>query len=353
MRVLASLVVLLTGMIVVPVQAFSPDHARTVYSSVSFSKSSPWQEQGDYVFFDICLSEKNASSIDADKEELSALLDALTKYVASEKTDTVNSPFNSVLTSWLVPEVSFNFQNVQSSVVKEFSADGMTHKIFAMDAKALHEIKAEYVKSTDVGEWGKADWVHALQQARKCFKTKSEQQKFYELLGCPIVGFILLNGIFDMTKCDENSECVKELKEFLEWSPSDGSVFRKYPFLLWRTYADGKSKFFPNWKNDDGGAFKEAEQLYRQGRNVERIIELLTDSIRVNPINAKKWEYLGGVLKVQKKYDDALFSYVQSLLLDTNSIWAWKGLKECCQKTGMTDNEKGLEWYLLMNQITK
>ena len=72
----------------------------------------------------------------------------------------------------------------------------------------------------------------------------------------------------------------------------------------------------------------------------------LTESISLNPISSKKWEYLGGVLKASGRPKDALVAYVQALKISSESPWAWKGLIDCCEKTGLEENAKGLRWYM-------
>ena len=66
----------------------------------------------------------------------------------------------------------------------------------------------------------------------------------------------------------------------------------------------------------------------------------------MNPINNKKWEYLGGVLKASNKPQDALIAYIQALKINSKNVWAWKGLADSCEKTGFVENAKGIRWYL-------
>jgi cytochrome c-type biogenesis protein CcmH/NrfG len=102
---------------------------------------------------------------------------------------------------------------------------------------------------------------------------------------------------------------------------------------------------------DDQGRLAEAEKLYRQGKNIPKIIDLLTASIAINPIHSRKWEYLGGALMASGRTGVALIAYVQSLRINPKNSFAWKGLRSCCEKCGLLENAKGLSWYLRMRDI--
>lgn len=356
MKIKRLLLILAMALLAVSVKAFTPDEARRVYDGASLSKEdSPYMEIGDYVFIKVQWTVEADDSPDArDEKELSAIFDAIEKYLAPPKAVYENPPFGDNLMSWLIPVVEFKLPNVASTTVKVVRQNGENQKVIAFDAAEMKAAKAECAKSVpDVEHWTRNDWVKALVSAKKNFKTESEKQKFHSMLGCPIVNLILSKSAMSKSETDE-APAQKELNALLNWSPKTGSVFAEHPEILWPSYKNkGQGVFFPEWSEDDGGAFDEAEDLYLKGKDITKVISLLVKSISVNPVGAKKWEYLGGVLKVSGKYEDAIMAYIQSLRFDSKSTWAWKGLLESCEKSVMPSNAKGLDWYLRMEGIIK
>lgn len=347
------------ALLTVSMMAFTPDEARRVYNeaSHSHSKDKPLHEEiGDYIFiFVTWKNDENDSTEKREEKELSAIFDAIEGYLSSPKKEVQTvSPFEDKLTAWLIPAPVFKLPNVVSSVVKEEEHEGVIQKIIAFDAKEMKAAKAACAEAVpDISHWTKNDWLKALVSAKNHFKTAEEKQAFYTMLGCPIVNLILPEtGSFK--SCEDTNPSVLEINNLLKWTPKMGSVFYEHPALLWSFYKNkGQGFFFPEWSDDDEGAFDEAEGLYLKGKDIPKIISLLVKSISKNPVGAKKWEYLGGVLKVSGKYEDAVIAYLQSLRFDNKSPWAWKGLMESCDKAGLTYNAKGLDWFLCMNGIIK
>ena len=342
------------ALLAVYVKAFTPEEAHSVYNGVPQSQEdSSYVEIGDYIFIKVQWKvDANDSPDDREAKELSAVFNAIENYLVPPKVISSNSPFGANLTSWLIPEVEFKLPNLASTTIKENELNGTNQKVIAFDAAEMKAAKAEYAKSVpDVDHWTKNDWLKALVSAKKNFKTDSEKQKFYTMLGCPIVNLILSQDLAPKSGTDE-SPAQKEFDGLLNWSPKTDSVFAEHPELLWNSYKNkGQGVFFPKWSEDDGGAFDEAEDLFLKGKDKAKIISLLVKSISVNPMAAKKWEYLGGVLKASGKYEDAVIAYIQSLRFDSQSTWAWKGLLESCEKSMMPSNAKGLDWYLQMEGI--
>ena len=336
--------------------AFTPEEARRVYGEASPDlSSSSFKEVGDYVFAEVKWTvEEDADEEDREALEMSALLDAIEKYVDVRVVACTNSPFSKALTTWLVPETEFKLPEVQSSVVKEEDKGGKRCRVVAFDAIGLKAAKDSAVKTAHgVNERSEEDWAQSLRVAYENFKTPAEKRKFNVMLGCPIVDIILNVGKFEVEDANEDEkDGVAEVVKILNWKPAKGSVFLEYPNMLWMTHKHSENDmFYPCWREDDAGRFSEAEVLYKKGKDVPKILTLLAESISINPISEKKWAYLGGVLKAQGKHEDALIAYIQALKFDKSDPWAWKGVRDCCQKLGYKSNAVGLGWYFKLNGI--
>ena len=336
--------------------AFTPEEARRVYGeSSSALNSASCMEVGDYMFMEIKWDDnKDADAEDREALEMSALMDAIEKYVAPPAVACTNSPFSKALTTWMSQETGFNVPEVRSAVVKDEDADGRRCQVVAFDAAPLKAAKADALKAARrVNERSQEDWLALLKAAYENFKTPAEKRKFNVMLGCPIVDLILGTGKFTAEEANEDEkEGVAEVARVVNWTPAKDSVFSQYPNLLWATHKkSGSDLFYPGWGEDDGGKFAEAEGLYKKGKDVPKIRALLAESISVNPIGEKKWAYLGGVLKAQNEPEDALIAYIQALKFDKGDPWAWKGVRDCCQKLGYKANAAGLDWYFKLNGI--
>ncbi|MBQ7177173.1 MAG: hypothetical protein IJS08_07135 [Victivallales bacterium] len=336
--------------------AFTPEEARRVYGESSSSLNlSTFKEVGDYVFMEVKWSvDKDVSSDDRESLEMSALMDAIQKYVEPPVIACTNSPFSKALTTWLTPETEFSLPEVPSSVVKEEEKDGKHSQVIAFDATVLKAAKASASKRAhSVNERSVEDWLKLLKATYGNFKTLAEKRKFNVMLGCPIVDFILNTGKYELENANEDEkDGVSEVNRVINWTPTKDSVFSKYPNLLWSTHKKRESNlFYPNWSEDDGGRFVKAEELYRKGKDVPKILTLLAESISTNPIGEKKWAYLGGVLKAMNKPEDAMIAYIQALKFNSDDPWAWKGVRDCCKKLGFKSNAAGLDWYFKLNGI--
>ncbi len=331
--------------------AFTPEEARRVYGEASASSTSSSMDVGDYVFMEVkWKAPDDSNSEDADEaSEMSAMMDALEAYIIPKPVAVTNSPFCSALTTWMIPESTFVLPNVDSAKVKEEVVGGEVRAVVAFDAKALHAARDRAVAgSADLNKWSKSQWTRALRKAYGDFKSANETSKFFTLLGCPIVHVIMSGEGADFRSPVKGFEAAwNEVKDIMDRPAKSDSFFAKNRNLLWTGIATGrKSSFYPEWKEDDGGRCAEAIRLYNRGKNVPKIINLLSESIAINPIGTDKWGYLGGALKVTGQHKDALFAYLQSIRFDLGNAWAWKGLRECCEKCGYKENAKGLSWYL-------
>lgn len=337
--------------------AFTLDEARRVYGEASSAFKTACAEVGDYVFMELkWKTGADASAEDREEQELSAMMDAMQRYVAPKQSAVTNSPFCKELTEWLVPERGFKVPDVASTTVKDEESDGERKMVIAFDAKALHAARdCAKKQNVDLNEYSPAQWKDALLEAYANFMTRDDKRKFFFLLGCPIVAFLDKEiGLDAKELTGRQDKGSVELCQLLKWKPPQGSVYSEYPALTWSFYRQSESElFFPAWCETDGGAFAAAEKLYLKGKNIPKIILLLVESITKNPIGALKWEYLGGVMKASNRHQDAVIAYMQSLRQKDDGVWAWKGLVESMKKSGMPMNAMGSEWYLRMKGVVR
>lgn len=62
--------------------------------------------------------------------------------------------------------------------------------------------------------------------------------------------------------------------------------------------------------------FKEAKSLYSQGRDLQRIIALLKESIEMDPKDYEKWRYFGAALRTAGCDFDAVVAYNEAMVLN-------------------------------------
>lgn len=337
--------------------SFTPDEARRIFDEVSMPSTSFYLEKGDYLFMELKWKvEENGDSEAKEAQELAVELNALEQYISSELSkQNVKSPFCPELTSWLLPEQEFDFSNVTCSTLVDEESNGERRCVIAFDLATLSKVKADAARKINaVIERKNSDWTEALKNAYVNFKTKKEKQLFFLMLNCPIVCFLDDSiGIDQKELSNRTDSASKELWQLLDWRPTTGSIFSEYPVLTWSFYLkDNSTFFFPQWKEDDQGAFEEAKELYLKGKDIPRIFSLLIKSISINPIGSTKWEYLGGVLKATARYQDAIIAYMQAIRINNSNIWAWKGLADSLEKSGMTENAAGLIWFIRMKECS-
>ena len=334
---------------------FTPTEARRVFDESSSKLLDLPKEINDYLFIEIkWYVDVDASAEDREAKELSVILSALRKYISPEKVACSNSPFGKALMSWLLPEPEFNVPEVMRTVVRDEETNGIRRMVLAFDAPILKAAKAAAdAKARQVNERTSEDWLASLKVAAENFKSAEEKRKFNVMLGCPIVNFIRCSRKYEEQNVnDDEKDGVSEVEKIVNWVPENGSVFLEYPGLLWLDYKNIESNlYYPCWRKDDGGKFAKAESLYLSGKDAPKTLTLLAESIRVNPIDEKKWQYLGGVLKALNKYNDAMIAYIQALKFNQDDIWAWKGVLDCCKQLNMNTNATGLQWYFKLNKI--
>jgi tetratricopeptide (TPR) repeat protein len=331
--------------------AFTSEEARQVFGESSSDESSISQIVGEYLFLKIEWQEDPSDSTEErEAQELSTAQTAIEEFILANLRQSTNSPFCGALTSWMKPDFNFQFSDVPCSIVKnETEKNGTRRQVLALDAEPILKLRELATKESEAAnDRSPAAWLELLKKASGNFKTSSEKKKFNVLLGCPIVNYIVYNESKSWGEGQKECEAgLSEMKRILTWTPDSASFFSEYPNLLWSAYSSAhETKFYPFWKEKDDGQFLDAEKKYREGRDIPQIMNLLAESIAMNPISSKKWEYLGGVLKASDKPQDALIAYIQALKFDHDNEWAWNGFLSCCKKLGLNATASGLEWYL-------
>lgn len=346
-------VVTVVGTVLSLAAGFTPEEARRVYGVVSTNAPASVMEAGGFIFMDLKWSVPEGAEPDDRAElEMTALSDALERYVLTPSAPVTNTPFCTALTEWLVPETPYNIPNVSSTVVKLEESTNSCRKVFAFDATGLNAARKESA-AIEARRHSRtpADWVKSLDNYYQTLKTEQDRRQFLVLLGCPIVSVVKGRGHGDFGKPVKGAERgLVELDILLKAKEADISFFSTHEGLLWRNFsASGPGMFYPSLKGDDQGSFAEALKLCRSKNwknDSEKILNLLADSIRANPFDAQKWLYLGGVLLGCGKPLDGLVAYMQSACFDDSKADAWKGIMRCCAAAGMTANAEGLKWYL-------
>jgi len=88
------------------------------------------------------------------------------------------------------------------------------------------------------------------------------------------------------------------------------SSIKQHGFLnIDQTYSDSSNVYF-----------EQAKALFSQGHSINKVIELLYQSIGVSPRHEQSWVYLGSSLKYKKQYLAALACFQQASFLDHNDL---------------------------------
>lgn len=336
---------------------FTPEEARRVYGVVSTNAPASVMEADGFVFMDLKWSvPAEAEEDDREELELTALSDALERYVVAPSRVVTNSPFAAPLTEWLVPEVVYNIPNIPSTVVKVEQGTNFCRKVFAFPAKNLAASRKESASLEDARHaWKDEDWLKGLKKYSETLKTAQDRRQFMVLLGCPVANVVEDGGKGEFGVPVKGAERgLAELDILLKAKEADLPFFAAHGGLLWPSYAAaGTGLFYPCAKPAAGDGFSKALALCKSKdwkAKAPEILELLAESIRANPLDAQKWLYLGGVLRGTDRNMDALVAYVQSARFDSSNKDAWKGIARCCEALGMKTNAAGLGWLIKLRQ---
>ena len=338
--------------------AFTPEEARRVYGIVSTNSPASVMEAGGFVFMELKWDiPADSSSDDKAELELTAISDALERYILPVRQAITNSPFSSALTEWLDPEVPYQIPNVPSTVVKVVEQTNSCLKVFAFDALPLKAARAKAHQTEAERHSRTSDkWLKRLKAYYATIKKEEDRRQFFVLLGCPVVNLVEGKGNCSLGKSVKGAERgLAEMDILVNWKTDEKSFYSKHPDVLWSScVSSGGKLFYPTaWKEDDGGDYAAALKLCRQKdwiKQSESILDLLAKSIAANPISAQKWLYLGGVLAGTGRSMDGLVAYVQSARMDSDNLDSWEGIMRCCEALGLRSNAQGLKWFLKLDR---
>ena len=156
-------------------------------------------------------------------------------------------------------------------------------------------------------------------------------------------------------------------------------AMQKYGSAAWREYADlyakvingadsMKSETAPFWRYalnsfgrldfpvvDNGkqqkaaALFNESKKLFAQGRELDRILKLLQQSIELDARSSEKWRYYGAALRTANKHLDAVVAYHQTLTLNNKDELALTDVCLLYERLGYHELAFGTAWYILVN----
>ena len=330
--------------------AFTPAEARRVYGlAATNSPASTVMEADGFIFMEVKWSV--GEDEETDECELSAVQDALEKYVAT-KIVSSNSPFAAALTDWLVPDVPYQLPNLQSVVVKKKVVAGVHYDVYAFESAPLKTARASAIQQQEKRLIkDRTAWGEALKAYTKTLKTENDRRQFCVMLGCPIVNLVRDAKTQNYGKPVKGCEAgVAELETFMSWKPEGSYFYSTHENVLWcNRAASEKSFFYPVFSADDGGAFARAKELAEKKdweKEPQAILDELAKSIAAYPYVAEKWVCLGGALLKTGHPMEGLIAYIQGAKLDSENRDSWTGIMYCCDALKMKANASGLNWYL-------
>lgn len=337
------------------IAAFSEAAARQAYeqAAVAFAQHAELptfstQEVGDFIFGE----GRWEVAEESDEEEANELLNRLhllESYIlpTAPSQPPIASPFGPTLTSWMTPEPTYCLEGIAVCTLADQTESGVRRVVWAMDAAPLRaerqRLQAFYQKSCTRTE---AEWVVELRQVAQSFQRENRRSQFLTLLKCPIVNLIEQGDMGAVLK--DGEEACQEVTHWREVLMREDGFFAQHPALCAWRIAPGP--FFPQWHQADGGRLQEAKRLFTEGKSLDRILQLLIESIEQNPISAEKWGYLAGTLREKGLYPEAVYAYAQALRYDSTLAWAWTGLRESCEKAGLKQNAEGLRWFFAIGR---
>ena len=99
--------------------------------------------------------------------------------------------------------------------------------------------------------------------------------------------------------------------------------------------------------------FNESRKLFAQGRELDRILKLLQQSIELDARSSEKWRYYGAALRTAGKSLDAVVAYHQALTLNGKDELALTDVSLLYEKLECHELARGTAWYILVNSSDK
>lgn len=309
-----------------------------------------WTEK-EYIFFKVEVKYQEEGELERDGELMIARFQAVRKYVCTpfEKERMTVSPFGETMARFIVPDFAFAMNNVGVYTVYEDAKEDKCTRVYAFDKKQIDDLQGQIKKQLqEMKEWAPEKWAKLLADAYKSIKHEEDKLKVKIYLGCPLLNMIATGSMqYNGEKDELSKKACNELSVFLNSGPSgfysawNTSIWT----MLWGT--KGNMLFLQNGK-EGKEEFSEAVSLYKKGKDLPRILELLKKSIELMPNDAEKWRYLGGSLIVLGKNPEALVAYIQAARLDPNNLDTLSKVSDLCAKCALPINAEGIKWYLAM-----
>lgn len=336
--------------------AFSKEEAKVAFTQIGEVEFP--MRSGNCLFFRYkWKNAQDAAQEELEAQQLDAQFEAVEKYVC----DGINelriqqSPFGEKLSKIIVPPFNFKLTGIEMITVKVEEKNGEHSCVFACDASEIEKVKARTrEEALQLKHNSEKQWAALLKKAFDGLERDEDRRTFLTLLGCPIVVFLNERDIryvgMDLDKTSKTAW--KEIAYFLSWPADDHSYFRsrKVSTVWGWVWATKGNVDFSNSPKTDNGEFEEGKRLYHQGKDIPSIMELFGRSIELAPNSQEKWRYLGGILRVNRQYKDALIAYLQAARISPLSVNDLKTLCGLCEACGLQVNATGLHWYLTMQR---
>lgn len=308
---------------------------------------------GEYLFMNISVKCEE-DPIERDGALMMARFHALRKYVCEpyEKERMTVSPFGETMAKFVVPEFVFSLDGISVITVFEEVQENMCTQILAFDKKQIEDLGQQiYKQLADMKEWDSTKWASLLAEAYKTIKYEEDKIKIWIFLGCPILNSIMTGSLqYNGEKDELSSKAYSELNAFLNSGSSEFYTSWKSNLWIMLWWTKGNLCFLQSGIEGEKD-FSEAVSLFKQGKDLPKILSLLKKSIESMPNNADKWRYLGGSLIVMKKYPEALVAYIQAARLDPNNLDVLLKISELCAKCNLPLNSEGIQWYVQMLRL--
>ena len=312
----------------------------------------------DYLFIKVeaQISEEDTEE-ERDEKIMLSLMDKLYSYVCSEANEKryASTPFSLKLSKFILGEINLTMNNIGNCTVKQTESKISRVQIIAFEKKDIESLKEKVsLEVKNIKERSDAEWNKLLAEKFKSLKTAEERQTFLLMLGTPLANYLRTRIIQYNKPFDDISE--KGWNEFvsmIEWPI--GTYYSSAESSLWKIVWSAKGNVsFPQSKIPLDSQFKEAKQLYGQGKDIDRILALLKTSIESSPDSIDKWRYLGGALKVKKMYREAFISYLEALRFEPDNLKILEDITALCSLCDMPVNANGMKWYLgILKELKK
>jgi len=173
------------------------------------------------------------------------------------------------------------------------------------------------------------DWLKQLPANAELFAQVKSEISGLDRIGQSLLDFLLMPALapdkqkqqFDKLRktldlMEPNATIQSEL-DFLQASQMQFRQDKNLADLIVQVFAQqGFLILDASYSTDSNPHFIQAKDLFDQGRSIDKVADLLQQSILQSPRHTASWIYYGSVLKYQKQYLKALSAFQQASLLD-------------------------------------